>query len=318
MIGEETPPGWFERAVLTIPEGAVLRAVFVALLFVAGSIAYLDYQEMAAAALDQARVTRSEPMPLKRPEPGDQIRPYLPRTIPVAPDRGEPTLPGYDGPVDGEAMAGPMRFFSGPDGMLTAIGRIDIGTAEALRDYLASPEGRRAKTIVLHSPGGSVPDAIEMARDIRGLHLSTAGPADGYCASACPLVLAGGVTRRAGEGAWVGVHQVYAIERPGAGLARDVDRSIADIQATTARCQELLVDMGVDPVVWIKALQTPAEELYVLTEEELAHFRMVRPFPDDATFVGPPAPDRLLLPKLVLTSEPAATPKTSRAAARPG
>ncbi|MCB8836519.1 hypothetical protein [Aurantimonas sp. VKM B-3413] len=317
MIGEEASPGWLERAINALPEGAVLRGIFLALVGVSGSIVYLDYQKMEAAALDAARLTRTEPMPLARPRPGDQIRPYLPHTIPVAPDRGEPKLPGYDGPVEGDALAASMRFIPGPDGELTALGRIDIGTAEHFREYLATSEGRSVRTVVLHSPGGSVDDAIEMARDIRSQHLSTRVPADGYCASACPLVLSGGVTRGAGEGAWIGVHQVYAVENPGAGLPHDIERSIADIQATTARCQNLLVDMGVDPVVWIKAMQTPADQLYVLTEAELSKYRMERPFPDDETFIGPIAPAWLLEPKPEKTAEKPASADAGPARAAP-
>lgn len=290
MIGDEKSPGWLERTVLRLPEGAVLRCVFVALLSVAAGIVFIDYQEIAEASRDEERITRTTPLPLDRPKPGDQIRPYLPRSMPVGPDRGNPSLPGYDGPVEGEALAEPMRFFSGPDGQVTAIGRIEIGTAEAMREFLAKPEAEEARTVVLHSPGGSVADAIEMARDIRGLKLYTLVPEDGYCASACPLVLSGGLTRKAGEGAWVGVHQVYAVSGAEPGLSSTIDRSIAEIQSTTAECQELLVDMGVDPALWIKAMQTPAASLYVLTEQELAAFRLVRPFPDGESFIGPPAP----------------------------
>ncbi|UIJ73024.1 hypothetical protein [Aurantimonas sp. HBX-1] len=294
MIGWETPPGRFERLVNKLPEGAVLRGVFVSLLAVSASIVYLDYRDLAAASEDVERTMRTEPLPLERPEPGDQVRPYLPRTIPVGPDRGEPTLPGYDGPVGGEAMAEPMRFVAAPGGAVSAIGRIEIGTGAQLTAFLAEEGIRAGSTVHLHSPGGSVDDAIEMAREIRRLRLSTAVPDDGYCASACPLVLAGGVTRAAGAGAWVGVHQVYAVDIPGMPELRDVGASISQIQATIARCQELLVKMGVDPAVWIKAMQTPPEELYVLTEEDLSSYRMVQAEPDPALFIGPPAPEALL------------------------
>ncbi|MEF2551048.1 hypothetical protein VQ042_06680 [Aurantimonas sp. A2-1-M11] len=303
MIGEETSPGRVERLIRAIPEGAVLRGVFVALLVVAASIAFLDYRQLAEANADRDRISRTEPMPLARPEPGDQVRPYLPRTIPVAPDRGVPQLPGWDGPVDGEAMAERMRFVAGTDGAITAIGRIEIGTANDFRDFLETPEAAGARTLVLHSPGGAVDDAIVMARTIRDKRLSTMVPADGYCASACPLVMAGGLTRKAGPDAWVGVHQVYAL--PLGNLARDVDRSIAGVQETIARCQQLLVAMGVDPAVWIKAMQTPADSLYVLTRDEMVAFRMIRPFPDDASFIGPPAP---AAPKVMSVAEEAADP----------
>ncbi|WAP68571.1 COG3904 family protein [Jiella pelagia] len=290
MIGEETPPGRLERLVLKLPEGSVLRFVFLALLGVAGAMVALDYQNMAERSTERERLSRTEPLPLRRPSPGDQIRPYLPRTIPVGPDRGEPSLPGYDGPVEGEALAAPMRFFVGSAGEASAIGRIEIGTAEALREFLALPEAKSVETLVLHSPGGSVADAMAMARDLRSQDISARVPADGYCASACPLVLSGGLTRRAGDNSWVGVHQVYAVSGAEPGLPSAVDRSIAEIQATTAECQSLLAEMGVDPALWIKAMQTPSESLYVLTPEELVGYRLVRPLPDGPGFVGPPAP----------------------------
>ena len=298
MIGDERSPGPLARLLSGLPDGFFLRIVFVAMIGVAAAIVTLDYRDRVEASIDLERVTRSQPLPLKRPEPGDQIRPYLPKTIPVSPDRGEPTLPDWTGPVDGEAMAAPMRFVAGPGGAISAVGRIDPGTEEAFADFLDSPAAADADTLYIHSPGGSVDEAIRLARRIRAAHLSTAVPADGYCASACPLVLAGGVTRHAGRDAWIGVHQVYAVALPGVLKASEVDQSIADIQDTIARCQQLLAEMGVDPAVWVKAMRTPPDSLYVLTGKELAAFRMVRRFPDDGSFIGPPAPVIPTFPKI--------------------
>ncbi|MDY8108181.1 ATP-dependent Clp protease proteolytic subunit [Fulvimarina sp. 2208YS6-2-32] len=295
MIGEEASPGRLERLVQAIPDGAILRAIFVGLLVVSICIVYFDYRDVAEreARYDTARTERTAPMPLKRPEPGDQVRPYLPKTIPVGPDRGEPALPGYDGPVDSEAMTRPMSFFEAGGGLVSAVGRIEIGTAGELRAFLAAQaEARKEVTrLFLHSPGGSVEDALQMAADLRAAGISTEVPADGYCASACPLVFAGGLTRHAGESAWIGLHQVYAAEVPGTRSAGELDRSISEIQQTIARCQQLLADMGVSPAIWIKAMQTPPADLYVLTEEELVSSRYVRAFPDGPELIGPRRPD---------------------------
>lgn len=330
MIGEETSPGFLERTVLAIPEGSVLRTVFVALLVLSGWLVYLDWQDFAAREVDTARTERSEPMPMRRPEPGDQLRPYLPKTIPVAPDRGEPVIPGYDGPVDSEAMTTPMAFYPAGDGVVSAVGRIEIGTAKAFRRFLAG-EGAGAasaqadeaaplkvKRLVLHSPGGSVEDALAMAADIRTQGISTEVPADGYCASACPLVLSGGVTRAAGEAAWIGLHQVYAVDTPGLPSVKDFDRSLSDIQGTIARCQQLLVTMGIDPAIWIKAMETPPEDLYVLTEEELITSRFVRPFPDDERFIGPRRPGDFRLAAAPESAEKSADPITPEASGSAG
>ena len=314
MIGDEASPGRLVRFLDRLPDGYFLRFVFVAMLGLSAWTVIADYRQRTGSDADIERITRTEPMRLTPPRPGDQIRPYLPKTIPVGPDRGEPSLPGYDGPVDGNAMADPMRFVRAKGGVVSAVGTIQPGTAAEFQRFLdendpaanatASSEnpgdapspakgGRlreRIRKLFLHSPGGSVDDAIEMARLVRERRIATFVPADGYCASACPLLFAGGLTRHAGASAWIGVHQVYAVPTTASlTIVPDVARSIADIQETIARCQELLAEMGVDPAVWIKAMQTPADSLYVLTEAELVSYRLVRPLPDDASFIGPPA-----------------------------
>lgn len=275
MIGEEPSPSRFERTILSIPDGALLRGLFLGIVGLTGFVLFQDVSRIWRSEADAARTTRTEPMPLRRPVPGDQLRPYLPRTTPVGPDRGAPTLPGFEGPVEGEAMGRPMRF-SREEGTtrMSAIGRIDPGTAPLLDSFLEG-EGAGVETLYLHSPGGSVSDAIAMARAVREAGLSTVVPEDGYCASACPLLFAGGVEREAGDNSWVGVHQVYSVELPG--MARDLDRSISDIQSTSADAQELLVEMGVDPRVWIHAMRTPPAELYVLTPAELTDLDLVTP-----------------------------------------
>ena len=64
---------------------------------------------------------------------------------------------------------------------------------------------------MLNSPGGSVADALAMGRLIREKKFATEVEAGKYCVSSCPLVFAGGVDRRAGDKATIGVHQVAAI-----------------------------------------------------------------------------------------------------------
>lgn len=278
MIGEEPSPSRFERAVLAIPDGALLRLLFLGLVALTGFVLLRDVSQVWRSEADAARTTRTEPLPLRRPIPGDQRRPYLPRTAPVGPDRGAPTLPGRDGPVEGEAMGRPMDFVREPGtARISAVGRIDPGTAGLFADYLAG-EGEGAGTLYLHSPGGSVADAIAMSRAVREAGIDTVVPDDGYCASACPLLFSGGVAREVGENAWVGVHQVYSVDTPA--LTRDVDRSISDIQATSADAQDLLVEMGVDPRLWIHAMRTPPAELYVLTPDEMEELGLVTPPPE--------------------------------------
>ena len=119
--------------------------------------------------------------------------------------------------------------------------------------------------IVLHSPGGSVTDATAMAHMIRDARLDTRILPDGYCASSCPLVFAGGVHRVADATSWIGVHQVFALTTALGSLADGMEQA----QMVSAEAQDLLAEFGVDPLVWTRAMATPKEKLYLFTPEEL-------------------------------------------------
>ena len=124
---------------------------------------------------------------------------------------------------------------------LSAEGRIGPGTAKAFADVIANLKGRRLP-ILIHSPGGSVADAGAMGELIRAKGLAVAvartlisncpeaspkcpdGPGmaltgGATCASACVLVLAGGVERLAAASARIGVHQTTTVVSETEGLA---------------------------------------------------------------------------------------------------
>jgi hypothetical protein len=51
--------------------------------------------------------------------------------------------------------------------------------------------------------------------------------------------------------------------------------AMADAQTTTARITRFLAITGVDPSVWVHALETPPDRLYYFTPEELTEYRLV-------------------------------------------
>ena len=150
--------------VQTIQDGRFLRGVFLAMLALSvGTVGY-DFQQMIAnapGALPGSQ--RLAPAPMDLPAPGDQTRTYLPKTTPVGPRRGKPVLPGYFGPLDGSEIGAPMSFHATGDGRLSAVGTITPGTAARLKAFL-SKRPKEFGEIFLHSPGGSVSDALAMAR----------------------------------------------------------------------------------------------------------------------------------------------------------
>ncbi len=114
---------------------------------------------------------------------------------------------------------------------ISAQGRIDVGAAARFNAFLRSI-GDVQRPVLLHSPGGSVLDAMIMGRAIRARGLTVvvaktmfepcASPckaperrgepvsAGAYCASACPLVFAAGQARIVSPLAYLGLHQIRA------------------------------------------------------------------------------------------------------------
>jgi hypothetical protein len=227
------------------PDDSILRKLFAIMIAGTVTVLALDYLDLSGLR--------------------EQLAATLPDistdAIPAALPGDQPTIRPLRAP-DG-VLAAKMTFDLIGDGRLRATGTIQPGTA---RIFAAEVEKRGGyiKTIVLHSPGGSVSDALEMGRLIRKMNFSTQVEAGRYCVSSCPLVFAGGVERRAGAKAIIGVHQVSALARAGA-----PGTGMSDAQRISAVCQNYLHDMGVDLQVWTHAMETPKEKLYSFKRDEL-------------------------------------------------
>ncbi|MGY4432849.1 hypothetical protein ACVWWO_005326 [Bradyrhizobium sp. F1.13.1] len=186
---------------------------------------------------------------------------------PLFPDSGKRLVPL---PQPDGALAKPMTFELVGGGRLMATGII---TAEATQSFAAEAErhSEYIRTVVLNSLGGSVTDALAMGRLIREKRFATEVEAGKYCVSSCPLVFAGGVDRRA-EKASIGVHQMTAMHSAANGPPRN-EMSVA--QDIAARCQRYLGDMGVSLQVWVHAMETPHDRLFVFKTDELKSLNLV-------------------------------------------
>jgi hypothetical protein len=239
------------------PDEAILRWIFRGVVIVtivvlgadlAGMNGWIDPSDSAAEVRHE---TPSPDLP-------DMMPSMLPSLAPGR-DKRLTSRPQPDG-----AMAKPMTFELVGGGKLIATGAITPGISEAFAAEIAK-RGDYIKTVALNSPGGSVADALAMGRLIREKNFATEIEAGKYCASSCPLVFAGGVERRVGDKAIVGVHQVAAIGSA-TGLPRD-EMKVA--QNISARCQRYLGDMGVNLQVWVHAMETPHDKLFVFKPDEL-------------------------------------------------
>ncbi|MEA2838409.1 MAG: hypothetical protein QOD89_2959 [Bradyrhizobium sp.] len=246
------------------PDEPILRWIFRSIVAVTIGVLAVDLATgngwIAPDPLAPPMQTRLDPPGLDLPVPSI-LAPLLPGG-----DKRLTPLPQPDG-----AMAKPMTFELVGGGRLMATGTITPGISEAF----AAEVGKRGdyiRTVVLNSPGGSVTDALAMGRLIREKKFATEVEAGKTCASSCPLVFAGGIERRAGDKAAIGVHQVAAIGSSSGAAPRD---EMDAAQRISARCQRYLGDMGINLQAWVHAMETPHDKLFIFKPDELKSLNIV-------------------------------------------
>jgi hypothetical protein len=230
----------------------VLRLLLVLVLAIAAGALVVDFTQLNAAPSDTQRVV-SVPT-------GDR---------PAAPAIRRTNGPSVPLPRFDEKLRAPMTFDLGAGGRLIATGTIVPGTSALFAEEIAK-RGSYVKTVVLASPGGAVADALAMGRLIRDKKFVTEVEGGHYCASSCPLVFAGGIVRRAGDRAAIGVHQVSAT----GAIALPTGDGMQDAQIVSAVCQRYLREMGVDLDVWLHAMETPSDRLFYFQPDELLRLRL--------------------------------------------
>jgi hypothetical protein len=197
--------------------------------------------------------------------PGDPTRRYRPDRAP-APGQPLPRTPLPERLVMTRLEAGASVLLEGS---------IAAGDAARMIKEFAALSAK-PQEVLLNSPGGSVPDALELGRYLRAEGINTALRSGDICYSACPYLLAAGARRQIPDDGSVGVHQHYFGEN--ALLPAFV--AVEDIQRGQAEVMGYLNDMGVDPLVMRHARAPPPDEIYILLPEELRAYRFIAETPD--------------------------------------
>jgi hypothetical protein len=149
-----------------------------------------------------------------------------------------------------------------PDGTaLNVEGAYGAGSAETVRRALDKhPAVRR---VVLAGPGGRLGTAFEINRMIRNRRLATR--VETACASACTIAFLGGSDRSISPGGRLGFHQGSF---PGLG-PNDLYESNRDMR-------RFLVASGVTPEFAQRVIDTPPDEIWTPTPQELLAGRVVQ------------------------------------------
>jgi hypothetical protein len=249
------------------PDETILRWIFrsilaVTVLALAADLADLNGWAGSPDAVSPSEVRQDPPAPDSPAASPSILAPLLTRLMPL--------------PQPDHSLAQPITFELAGGGRLMATGTITLGSAQAFAAEI-DRHGEYIKTVVLNSPGGSVTDALAIGQMIRARQFATEVEAGKSCASSCPLVFAGGITRRAGAHAVIGVHQIAAMRSMTGAQPRD-EMSLA--QAISARCQRYLAKMDVNLQVWVHAMETPHDKLFVFKPDELRTLNLTTPTPE--------------------------------------
>ena len=242
------------------PDDHILRWLFGVMVIATIAVTALDYIEMLQAPERQAA---NSPATFADPATAKPSAEPLP-----ARHGGDRRAPGMLRMTD-KRLAAPVAFELANDGRLIATGTIDPGAAERFAAEIGK-RGSYVKTVVLHSPGGSVQDALKIGRLIRERKFNTEVEDGAYCASSCPLIFAGGVERIAAPKAAIGVHQIFAVSN----IQGEVGDGMSGAQRVSAQCQRYLREMGIDSQVWVHAMETPKDELFYFRPDELLSLKL--------------------------------------------
>jgi len=191
--------------------------------------------------------------------PGDQTRRYKPRN---------PAQPGPG--IDPDMPRRLIAEVEDADGVVTMRLRGAIAPGDSKR-IIAELREKAPSAISLNSPGGSVSDALDIGRVVREIGADTDLQNASVCFSACPYIFAAGVDRKVAEQARLGVHQ----HSFGESTLLPAFLAVDDIQRGQAEVLDYLDTMGIDLRIMGPAMATPADEIYVLTQDELQTWNVV-------------------------------------------
>lgn len=162
------------------------------------------------------------------------------------------TAEAQEEPIILAASGGAIVFSDQPD-VVWIVGEIESGDYFHLRRILRRNE---ITTVALHSPGGSVSEALQMGAIIHDQQLTTYIPSDAVCASACSFIFFAG-QERVSDG-MLGVHQFYG---PDEEARTDV------IQFTVAEIVGFLNEFETPPFTFEYMFES--RDMYFFNESEI-------------------------------------------------
>lgn len=175
--------------------------------------------------------------------------------------------------------------------VIVASGTIQADEHHLFADFVETAAGteKLSSMMVIDSPGGFFGGAAILGAMIRKLKMTVivgrpvgevvtqqTGLTSATCASACVLVLSGGVSRYYVTGSRVGVHRSHT----GPEVRDPTTRAIVNGKVPHDEVKDDYIryfrQMGIDPRLTDLVDKTPSDQIYWLSPQELAKYRLAR------------------------------------------
>ena len=147
-------------------------------------------------------------------------------------------------------------------------------TSQTVKDAEVFLQANRAKNLVIvnfDSTGGDVRAAVQLGRIIRR-HNATTRLMTGDCLSACVLAFVGGSDRYAlHTKPRFGIHTPYSIDTRQT-TYEDSDKRFKAVRALVV---QYLQDMNIPVGLFDEMLRYPAENMHLMSKDELSRFRVI-------------------------------------------
>lgn len=148
------------------------------------------------------------------------------------------------------------------------VGTVETGDVEKFTAHL---ETNTVTLVAFYSGGGMVSVGVELAELIAANNLDTIILKEMKCYSICSLMWAAGNKRTVEPGGELGVHQVYADPKYIANTS-SVEYSTNNMRTIAYMIFSIeKMDRAIDNMFWVHLLNTPWDEMYVFTEEEITY-----------------------------------------------
>ncbi len=118
----------------------------------------------------------------------------------------------------------------------------------------------KADTVWLNSNGGDIAAAMQIGRVIRANRLNTLVDDNAVCASACVLILAGGVNRGARDRAKIGLHRPYFTDPVGA-TGQGYEKFKTTYNEVVNAHRQFFGEMGISPQVLESMLKISSNDI---------------------------------------------------------